>query len=188
MKWSLLGCCLLLIVSCEKKEGNLSREKAEPLRSLAVRSTDLIQQDPVEVFQRAFWRQPGPGDRILHAERSESVEGKSLQRWQWYLELEPSEALRKTLIVENTFALRPVTSAKFPEKTAPRWFNYSVEGAEQWTSGDGEMTLTFVANKLFATGQGGGFQTGVEPPAPPTGEEKNLPAGRLPANSPPIPD
>src|SRR4051794_12896768 len=46
--------------------------------------------DAVEVFRRAFWRDPAAADHILHAERREWVsEENGVRRWQWFIAVEP---------------------------------------------------------------------------------------------------
>ena len=63
-----------------------------PEENVTLRTND----DPQEVFQRAFWRRPTADERILHAERREWVsEEDGVRRWQWFLAVEPSGALNQ---------------------------------------------------------------------------------------------
>jgi hypothetical protein len=51
-----------------------------------------IENDPVKIFQRAFWASPTGEDEILHAERREWSNADGVQKWQWFLVVEPSPA------------------------------------------------------------------------------------------------
>jgi hypothetical protein len=54
---------------------------SQPAGTLAVKTDDA------DIFRRAFWRRPDPGDRILHAERREWTRDVSqgISQWQWFL-------------------------------------------------------------------------------------------------------
>src|SRR5687768_14837771 len=68
-----------------------------------------VERDRVMVFQRAFWRRPAPADRILHAERRQwQTSGGAVEKWQWFIAVEPSAAFRDWLLKENPFQLVPV--------------------------------------------------------------------------------
>lgn len=79
-----------------------------------------ISTDPVEIFQRAFWRRPGEKDRILHAERREWSNNDGVQRWAWFIVIEPGAELLAYLREKNPFQLQ---SAAAPQiENAPEWF------------------------------------------------------------------
>jgi len=66
---------------------------------------------PAEIFRRAFWRQPTPADRIVHAERREWKDAAdAVQRWQWFLQVEPGPALLAALRDPAVFGLAPVAA------------------------------------------------------------------------------
>ena len=85
-----------------------------------------IQNNPVKIFQRAFWASPASDDKILHAERREWKDSDEVQKWQWFLVVEPSPALLKRLRDDNAFALKPAASAS-PPAEAPAWFVFTTD-------------------------------------------------------------
>jgi hypothetical protein len=119
--------------------------------------------EAVEIFQRAFWRQPTAEDRILHAERREWVSEKDgVRRWQWFLVVEPGTALSSWLRDQNPFNLTKVDLASVAAiDSPPSWFPASAEliECEIQQAADGAMTFTFdpKRNRLYATDAGGGF-------------------------------
>lgn len=139
--------------------------------------------DPAEVFKRAFWRLPADGDKILHAERREWSDDHGVTKWQWFIEVEPSEKLVKYLRTENSFGLVPVGSAG-DMKEAPGWFAFDpIEFEVLGSRGNLRMIFSRTGNRLFATDSGGGFHPGVpEPTKRPTDP---VPSGRLPSASSP---
>ena len=77
-----------------------------------------IDNEPVRIFQRAFWVRPTPADKILHAERREWKDADGVQKWQWFLVVVPSPALLKRLRDDNAFGLMPAaTASPFPTRT-----------------------------------------------------------------------
>ena len=84
-----------------------------------------LSTDPELVFRRAFWRRPGAGDEILHAERREKAgDGASVAEWRWYLVVKPGPELRAWLAT-NPFSLHPAPAAAGLELNAaghPVWF------------------------------------------------------------------
>lgn len=147
--------------------------------------------DPAVIFKRAFWREPGAGDRVLQAERNEWSDAEGLTRWEWFLQVEPSPELVKYLREENAFGLRPVPAPVLPEGS-PAWFSFDPATVSVMSSPRGKMQLVFdqAGNRLFASDSGGGFQRGAAAPArpdPDTSSAAPPPAGRLPATPPPLP-
>ncbi len=131
-----------------------------PEENVTLRTND----NPQEVFQRAFWRRPTADDRILHAERREWVsEEDCVRRWQWFLAVEPGAALDQWLRKENPFGLAKVTSAAPFDGFAqsPSWFPTEGEltRCEIHRAAGNRMTLIFEPAKkvLYATDAGHGF-------------------------------
>lgn len=146
-----------------------------------------------EVFQRAFWRRPEAGDRILRAESRPSdgeTSGAAPAVMRWFLAVEPGPALARALREENPFSLRPVVPA--PVADAPAWFPRDLDGFTMHagsgpaarillTSGDGR--------RLYVAGTSRAFAPPVaEPPAPAASLAHQPPPGRLPATPPPNPN
>ncbi len=142
--------------------------------------------DGAEVFRRAFWRQAGAGDKIVHAERYEWSDEGGLTKMQWFLEVKPSPELLKYLRDDNAFGLAKTGAASLPEER-PSWFAFKAEEVEVWHAPQGKMQLIFRARDqtLFATDLGRGFQRGAPEPLPKAVAPG--PAGRLPTTPPPQP-
>ena len=98
-------------------------DKASTTASKVDPPTD-IENDPLRIFQRAFWASPAPEDDILHAERREWKDADDVQKWQWFLVVEPSAALLKRLRDDNAFGLIPA-AATSPPTDAPEWFAFN---------------------------------------------------------------
>ena len=145
---------------------------------------DVKVTDPVAVFQRAFWKRPSAGDRILHAERREWKDAGAVSRWQWFLEVEPSPEIVRYLRDDNAFRLRPAKTAVIPAN-APSWFVRDLRDAHILTAPGGMMQLVFTggADRLFALGGGGGFEPGVPESVPVVAQAPATP-GRISASSP----
>ena len=143
--------------------------------------------DGAAVFQQAFWKRPTANDRILHAERRVWSDEGGVEKWQWFLAVEPSPELVKYLREDNAFSLFPASSP-VTVKGAPAWFSVRPREVEVLQSRQGRMQLFFSKKKnfLYATDAGGGFTKGAEAPAP-----QRLPytpnPGRLPTTPPPNP-
>jgi hypothetical protein len=154
-----------------------------PFKPLDPPTSTLI--DPVEVFQKAFWKRPTIGDNILHAERREWADSAGVKRWEWFIEVEPSPELVKYLREDNAFSLVPVATVS-SVSDSPTWFQFKPEDVETLAGPQGKMQLFFSKSKprLYATDGGGGFQPGVPEAAPPRPSEKAT-NGRIPATSPP---
>jgi hypothetical protein len=139
--------------------------------------------DSTTVFEKAFWKHPTADDHILHAERREWSDAAGVQKWQWFIAVQPSPQLVKHLRDDNAFNLVPATEALID--SAPSWF---ATGGKVLQSLQGNMRLIFndKANTLYATDSGGGFKAGAPEPA------KNIPPtasvpSRLPPTPPPNP-
>lgn len=120
--------------------------------------------DPAAVFQRAFWRRPTFGDKILHAERRDWLDAFSgVEKWQWFIAVEPSAGLRDWLLKENPFELVAVPSGTelAPLSSPPAWFPRASELAAFTRYRNREQRF-FVfhdttTNRLYTTDAGGGF-------------------------------
>lgn len=146
-----------------------------------------IQNDPVKIFQRAFWASPTSEDTILHAERREWSGADGLEKWQWFLVVEPSPALLKRLRDDNAFGLLPAASAA-AIGNAPDWFRFDADEVSVLKSPQAKLQLIFSKNHrmLYATDSGLGFRPGAPEPIKPTPQQAPVP-GRLPTTPPPRP-
>lgn len=131
----------------------------------------------VEVFRRAFWREPAADDRIVHAERREWVNDQDgVRRWQWFLAVQPSLGFSTWLRDTNPFNLAKAQRASFSfAQSSPEWFPATADLAPHdiLQAADGGMTLIFdqKSQMLYATDSGHGFaavpkQSASRPPAP----------------------
>jgi len=116
---------------------------------------------PAEIFRRAFWRQPTPADRIVHAERREWKDAAdAVQRWQWFLQVEPGPALLAALRDPAVFGLAPVAAPRREPSALPAWFPAAPRaGDEILQSPAGGLTIFYreADHMLFATDSGRGF-------------------------------
>lgn len=126
--------------------------------------TAAAETDPVEVFQRAFWRRPEEEDRILKAERVQwSADRDGVRKWQWFLAVQPGPGLEGWLRDSNPFSLRKAESYHAATDSAlsrrPAWFPEQAAAGEWDIFRGGTMTLLFrkADRQLFATDAGGGF-------------------------------
>lgn len=145
--------------------------------------------DPAVVFQRAFWRAPGPEDEILHAERHEWKDAEGLTKWQWFLEVNPSPGLVKYLREDNAFGLAPAAEAPLPEER-PAWYRYDPSAVSVLKSPRGRLQLIFskTGNTLYATDSGAGFQKAASEPGPVATSSTPPAPRRLPTAPPPNPN
>lgn len=147
--------------------------------------------DATEVFQRAFWKRPTEEDHILHAERREWADADVLDRWQWFIEVDPSEPLARYLNEQNPFSLsEPKGKVTLPGEPRPEWFPDTAEGFTAKQSMDGLMLFLIQPDngRLFATSQGRGFaKPAAVPPSPPRPVQSSSAPGRLPTTPPPLP-
>jgi hypothetical protein len=127
------------------------------------------ERDAAAVFQRAFWRRPGPDVRILEGERREWIDGKSaVQKWQWFVALQTTPEFRRWLLEENPFELARTDAAPAdmaPTEPAPKWFPAATARAEMTAyraRGSGfTIFLNAKSGRLFATDAGSGFAAAV---------------------------
>ncbi|MEI6656487.1 MAG: hypothetical protein WCP45_17125 [Verrucomicrobiota bacterium] len=150
-----------------------------------------IENEPVKIFQRAFWASPTSEDQILHAERREWKDADGVQKWQWFLVVEPSAALLKRLRDDNAFGLVPAATVA-EIVAAPEWFAFNKDEVSVLKSLQAQLQLIFSKDHhtLYATDSGLGFRAGVpEPvrPSPPSSTSRAIP-GRLPSTHPPRPE
>lgn len=144
-----------------------------------------IENDPVKIFQRAFWASPTSEDKILHAERREWSGTDGLQKWQWFLVVEPSPALLTRLRDDNAFGLFPAASAT-AIGNAPDWFRFDADEVSVLKSPQAKLQLIFAKDHptLYATDSGLGFRPGAPEPTQPMPQQAPVP-GRLPTTPPP---
>lgn len=123
-----------------------------------------LERDHTAVFQRAFWRRPAADDRILHAERRDSLDGSSgVEKWQWFIAVQPSPAFREWFFKDNPFELVPVApDAPAPELASPpAWFPPAAELTRlaRHRNREGRYLVfhDLANNRLYATDAGGGF-------------------------------
>jgi hypothetical protein len=146
--------------------------------------------DTAEVFQRAFWKRPTETDRILHAERREWADANGVDRWQWFIAVEPSVELARYLNEQNPFSLiEPRGEVAIPAQPIPKWFPTKADGFKARQSQDGQMLILIntKSGHLYATSQGRGFAKPVDgtPPSAPASRSSGNP-GRLPNTPPPV--
>ena len=125
-----------------------------------------LERDHAAVFQRAFWRRPSPGDRILHAERRDWVDSSNrIEKWQWFIAVQPSAAFRNWFFKENPFELIAVTPDLqiAPLSSPPAWFPPSTDLTifTGYRNHEGRYLVFYDPsnNTLFATDSGGGLAT-----------------------------
>jgi hypothetical protein len=173
-----------LLSSCERQE--VQADQSSPTDH--PHQTDpptTVEKDPTEIFQKAFWKRPTADDKIHHAERREWSDSEGVQRWQWFIVVEPSAALLKHLREDNAFSLTPAASF-LTTAEAPPWFKLSPGEFELLHDPHGNMRLYFSKSRplLLATDSGGGFYPAVTPTEKPvpTGQQ---PTGRIPLSPAP---
>lgn len=142
-----------------------------------------------EVFQRAFWKRPTDDDKILHAVRREWADGDGVDRWQWFIAVDPSVELARYLNEQNPFSMSaPKSAVVLPTEQVPEWFPSSADGFKVQQTADRQMIFLIEpdSGRLFATSQGRGFAKAAEVPvsAPKTSTQAQ---GRLPTTPPPTP-
>jgi len=112
----------------------------------------------IEIFQQAFWVRPAAEDKILQALRRESTGSDGISQWQWFIVVEPSQALIRRLRIDNVFDLSPA-NAPPSISAAPTWFSFVPSDVEVFSTRQGNLTLLFSksSNRLLATDHGNGF-------------------------------
>ena len=145
-----------------------------------------IENDPVKIFQRAFWTSPTSEDTILHAERREWSGADGLEKWEWFLVVKPSPSLLKHLRDDNAFGLVPTSAAPVVSE-APAWFRFKPDDFAVLQASHAGMRLMFSKsdNTLYATDSGRGFTKGA--PEPPPATQGAQTPGRIPSSPPPRP-
>lgn len=140
--------------------------------------------DPEEVFKKAFWRRPAPGDEILHAVRHEWSDEGGLLRWQWFLVVKASPGLLQYLRDDNAFGLVPSSSSSASSE-APVWFRHDPEKMVLLGSPGSAMQIFFSRHDsiLHATASGHGFTRAVSETLPVTQGPPT--PGRIPNTPPP---
>ncbi|MDB6138511.1 MAG: hypothetical protein JWO94_1583 [Verrucomicrobiaceae bacterium] len=159
--------------------GGIAAKEARPPTS--------TETNPAEVFQRAFWSRPTADDTILHAERREWKDADGVNKWQWFIAVQPSPQLVRRLRTENAFNLVPAGEVPVLNK-APAWFSFGPADVDILKAPLGNMRLMFSksGNVLYATDAGGGFHTGAPEVLKPVPE--HVATGRLPLTPPPNPN
>lgn len=144
-----------------------------------------IENDPGKIFQRAFWANPTGEDKILHAERREWSDADGVQKWQWFLVVEPSPALLKRLRDDNAFGLAPASSATLMVD-APEWFVFKPKEVCVLHAPQAKLQLIFSKDNhtLFASDSGLGFSRSAFAQIPQTLPSPAPGSGRLPATPP----
>lgn len=169
----------------QESEDKLSPLVVEPVPvETAAPSHSLV--DPVEVFQKAFWKRPTAEDEILHAVRNEWADEKGIQRWEWFIVAKPSAALVKHLKEDNAFRLS--TAEPVLPLGSPEWFTFPDRPRTSLGSASSSMQLVFSDRDemLHATCSGGGFRSAT-PEQPRSTGSTPASTGRLPLSSPPHP-
>ena len=123
-----------------------------------------LERDHAAVFQRAFWRRPASDDRILQAERRDWLDASSgVEKWQWYIAVQPGAAFRDWLLKDNPFELVVVAPGTelAPLSSPPAWFPAAGELATlaRFRNREGRYFVfhDLANNRLYATDAGGGF-------------------------------
>ena len=123
-----------------------------------------LERDHAAVFQRAFWRRPASSDKIVHAERRDWLDDASgVQKWQWFIAVQPSAAFRDWLLKDNPFELVSVAPGTelVPLSSPPAWFPSAGElaGISRYRNREGRyLVFHDLANdRFYATDAGGGF-------------------------------
>lgn len=119
-----------------------------------------VSSDGPEVFRRAFWRHPAADDRICNAERVEWKDaGGNVQRWQWFIELQPGPSLDQWLHNANAFSLQPASTFSTAECRVPEWFTAAQSKGtwKIWQNGPLTVMRDTAGNRLVAYASGFGF-------------------------------
>lgn len=176
----------ILLSACERSADQTERTERTDLSDQSDPPT-TTQTDTAEVFKRAFWKRPTEADLILHAERREWADEVGVDRWQWFIAVDPSPEFTSYLFEQNTFSLiEPDDTAAMPPNRIPEWFPKSTEALEIRQTPDGAMLILTdpVSGRLFATAHGHGFAKAVEMPTVPS-TRPDPASGRIPTTPPP---
>ena len=169
-----------------------SRKKEAPLPISDPELTALFlsrEKDNSEVFRRAFWRHPSPLDKIRHAERREWSDDSGVQRWDWFIAVDASDAFTSYLLKKNPFQLTAIHKVKAFEGV-PAWFPKTSEGFELYQTRDRKMTVLFNQKnqRLYAKSNGYGFKAAKPEAQPVTAPQQVQTIGRLLNTPPPNPN
>ncbi len=152
-----------------KPSGSPARESRDSQAALPLLAKPdanglALERDHAAVFQRAFWRRAAADDRILHAERRDWLDASSgVEKWQWFIAVQPSAAFREWLIKDNPFELVAVAPADAPVELSspPTWFPSPSELARfaRYRNREGRYLVfhDVTTQRLYATDAGGGF-------------------------------
>jgi len=145
----------------------------------------VVLNEPVKIFQKAFWRSPNDADKILHAERREWPGDDGVGKWQWFIVVQPSPELLKYIREDNAFGLTQAKSATRIDD-APDWFAFQSPEVDVLRSPTTNLRFIFVksGNLLYATDSGSAFRPGA-PEMPPPAIKSVASSGRLPTTPPP---
>jgi hypothetical protein len=177
----------ILLSSCGREAVKSEQSDQSDLSLPQLQPPTQTLSDATEIFKRAFWRRPTAEDKILHAERREWTDDDGLEKWQWFLAVEPSTALLNYLRKDNPFSLVPLGTA--PEiEDAPAWFTFQGDEVDSLHAPHGRMLLIFSKTNylLLATDSGGGFYPGAQEPMEQTPVIQSS-SGRFPSMPPPHP-
>lgn len=176
----------ILLCSCERQsDQSVQSEKSDLSDSSPPPTT--TRTDASEVFKRAFWKRPIETDHILHAERREWADEDGVDRWQWFIAVDPSPEFASYLFEQNPFSLiKSADGAAMPPNRLPEWFPKSTEALEIRQTSDGAMLIITHPNsgRIFATAHGHGFAKAVAMPAAPPMQQAKA-SGRIPNTPPP---
>lgn len=167
------------------------QEDALPFNSSDPELTALSlsrEKDNSEVFRRAFWRHPSPSDEILQAERREWSDESEVQRWDWFIAVDASDAFAAHLLKKNPFQLKSIPKVQtFSE--VPTWFPETSKLFQMYQSRDGKMIVLFnpKTQRLYAKSSGYGFKAGKPEAQPDSAQPQVQSIGRLPNMAPPTP-
>jgi hypothetical protein len=148
--------------------GRTEEQKTPPAASLPRNPNENLRSDwpAEEVFRRAFWRNPGPDDKILEAVRTETSGEDGVNRWVWFMKIHPSPELLRDLRDPATFGLvSTIHPSPLPrEISRPAWFPAikAGTGIEVLQHPTQPLTLQYRAkdNLLYASDHGRGFSKG----------------------------
>jgi hypothetical protein len=154
---------LLLIIAVViglRLAGTDSAKNTASAAKLSPQAPTHITRDPTDIFQRAFWRHPTEADHILHAERHEWENETGLQRWAWYIVLQPSPELITHLRQTNPFQLQANSVPLSGLPATPDWFQPPSD-SEHLSRTDLHLLFTPGDQLLYATASGQGFMPPV---------------------------
>ena len=145
--------------SANVEESNKQKKAPLPTSEPELIALSLSREkDNSEVFRRAFWRHPSASDKIIQAERREWSDESGVQRWDWSIAVDASEAFMSYLLEKNPFQLKAAQKVQsFSE--VPTWFPETSKLFQMYQSRDGKMIVLFnpKTQRLYAKSNGYGF-------------------------------